>query len=110
MNPREAVERPEDRRVGFKMLGATESDGLELLTEQFDFYLRRGREGWMVDVFRAEVPDHGRAHVASEGFETLAAALRFIGGFTEGGARAAGAGDAFRDFVGGYDLWRLGRE
>lgn len=97
MKPREAVERREDRRAGFKMLGPGEREGLELLTEEFDFYLRRGREGWTVDVFRAEVPDHERAHVASEGFETLGAALRYIGGFTEERRDPSGPGP--RDFL-----------
>ncbi len=107
---RESVERSEDRRVGFKMLGPTERDGLELLTELHDIYLRRSREGWSVDVFRAEVPDRDRAHLASEGFPTLAEALRFIGGWTGGGGagRAAGVGgDAFRDWDPGRDIWRV---
>ena len=102
MSAREAVERSEDRRVGFKMLGATERDGLELRTEEADIYLRRGREGWTVDVFRAEVPDHDRAHLASEGFPTLGEALRFIGGWTAERRREP-SGPESRDF------WTLGR-
>ncbi|MEM3086929.1 MAG: hypothetical protein QXT68_07315 [Halobacteria archaeon] len=100
MSAREVVERPEDRRVGFKMLGPTPEDGLELLTETFDIYLRRGKGVWTVDIFRAEVPDHGRAHLASEGFATLAAALRFIGGFTGEGRSEPGPLGS-RDFL----LW-----
>lgn len=75
------------RRVGFKMLGGSVWDGLELRTETHDIYLRRDREvGWSVDVFDASVKEYAEpdaAHIESQGFEKLAWALAYIGGWGE---------------------------